>query len=322
MERREIKWLRRGCLGCLAFVGLGVTVVILLLMLPLFLERPESVPVSEEHVPELPPPPEPPPPVPPDSPSPQGVTLPVEALPGTEEALRLDLDLSAGSFRIEPGPPGEPLKVEAEYDSGRFALEQRYDEEANIYRIRFGLRGGWFGFFRGSVEAGDSKLRILVPPDRPIALSGEVGMGESRFELGGLWITDVNLDLGVGEHRLVVSEPLRAPLERFAIDASVGETELGWLGNASPARVELSHSVGEMSVDLRGAWQRDAVVDVDVGIGECRVKVPDDVHVKVDRSGVGVGEMHGLGRRDPAPEGAPTLRLRLRGSIGEIRVDD
>ena len=322
MERREIKWLRRGCLGCLAFVGLGVMVVLLLLMLPLFLERPESVPVSEDFVPELPPPPGPPPPVPPDSPSPEEVTLPVEALPGAEGALRLALDLSAGSFRIEPGPPGEPLRVEAEYDSGRFELEQRYDEENNTYHVRFGLRGGFFGFFRGSVEEGDSRLRILVPPDRPVALTGEVGVGESRFEVGGLWITDVNLDLGVGDHELSVSEPLRAPLERIEIDSSVGETKLRWLGNASPTRVELSQSVGEMSVDLRGAWQRDATVEVKIGIGECRVRVPEDVHVKVDRSGVGIGEMRGLGRRDPAPEGAPTLRLRVSGSIGEIRLVD
>lgn len=322
MERREIKWLRRGCLGCLAFVGLGVMVVILLLMLPLFLKRPDAIPVSEEHVPELPPAPAPPPPVPPDSPSPEKVTLPVEAFPGAEEALRLALDLSAGNFRIEPGPPGEPLKVEADYDSGRFKLEQRYDEEDNTYHVRFGLRGGIFGYFRGSVEEGASKIRILVPPDRPVALTGKVGVGESRFELGGLWITDIKLDMGVGDHELAVSEPLRAPLKRIEIDASIGETDLRWLGNASPARIELSQSVGEMSVDLRGAWQRDASVEVDVGIGECRVRVPRDVHVQVDRSGVGIGEMRGLRRRDPAPEGAPTLRLRLSGSIGEIRLVD
>jgi hypothetical protein len=318
MERREIKWLRRGCLGCLAFVGLGVMVVILLLMLPLFLQRPESVPVSEEVVPELPP--APPRPVPPDTPSPEGETLPLEAVPGAEEALRVDLDLSAGSFRIEPGPPGEPFKVEADYDSGRFELEQRYDEERNTYRIRFGLRGGWAGLFHGSVE-GDNKIRILVPPDRPIALTGEVGMGESRFELGGLWITDVDLDMGMGEHDLRFSKPLRAPLERIAIDGSVGETKLQWLGNASPTRVKVSQSVGQMSMDLRGAWRRDASVDVEVGVGETRVLVPEDVRVEVKRSGVGIGEVHGLRRRGPAPEGGPTLRLRLSGSIGEIRLD-
>lgn len=320
MERREIKWLRRGCLGCLACVGLGVVVVALLLMLPLFLERPESVPVSEERVPELPPAPEPPPPVPPDSPSPEGVTLPAEAPSVAVEALRVDLELSAGTFYLEPGPPGQPLKVEADYDSGRFELEERYDEETHTYRIRFGLRGGWFGFFRGTVE-GDSKIRILVPPDRPVALTGEVGIGESHFELGGLWITDVDLDMGVGEHGLVVSEPLRAPLERIRIDASVGETDLRWLGNASPRRVKLSQSVGEMAVDLRGAWQRDASVDIDVGIGECRVTVPEEIRVDVERSGVGIGEVRGLRRRDPAPEGTPTLRLRVSGSIGDIRLD-
>jgi len=318
MERREMKWLRRGCLGCLALLGLGVVAVALLLMLPLFLGQPDSDPVTEEHVPELPPSPTPPP-VPPDSPSPEGVTLPPEAFPGPEDAVKLRLDLSAGSFRIEPGEPGDALRVEADYDRGRFYLNQRFDEGTNTYRVSFGLRGGWLGLFRGSVEA-DNKVRILVPPDRPFALVGDVGMGESRFELGGLWITDVDLDLGAGEHNLLVSEPLRTPLERFKIHASMGETEMRSLGNASPSRVQVKQGIGEMYLDLRGAWQRDAAVTVDLGIGECRVQTPEDVGIYVERSSVGIGEARSPQRRE-APPGAPTLTLRLSGGIGELQVD-
>jgi len=315
MERREMKWLRRGCLGCLAFVGLGVLVLALLLLLPLVLQ-PDPEPVNEAFIPELPPPP-----VPPDWPSsPEGVTLRPDAYPGADEALRLQLDLSAGSFRVEPGAAGEPLRVEADYDAARFNLDQAYDSESNTYRVSFALKGGWLGFFRGSVE-GANQIRIIVPPDRPVALVGEIGVGESRFELGGLWVTDVNLDLGVGEHRLLIREPLRAPLKRIAVDGSVGEIDLQGLGNASPAKVEIDQGIGEMSVDLRGAWQRDATVDLDLGIGEVRVRVPKDVAVKVDRASVGLGEAGVHHRRTTPPEGAPTLTLRLSGGIGEIRVD-
>lgn len=322
MERRDMKWLRRGCLGCLAFVGLGVVAVALLLMLPLVLGHPDSDPVTEEHIPDLPPspvsPPDPPAPAPPDSPSPEGVTLPPEAFPGAEEALRVNLDLSAGSFRIEPGTPGDRLRVEADYDRGRFYLEQRFDEGSNTYRVSFGMRGGWLGLFRGSVE-GDNRVRILVPPDRPFALDGKVGLGESHFELGGLWITDVDLELGAGEHNLLVSEPLKAPLERIKIHGSIGETNLRSLGNASPTRVEVHQGIGEMSIDLHGAWQRDSLVTVDLGIGECRVRTPEDVGVYVERSSVGIGEARSPQRRE-APPGAPTLTLRLSGGIGELSV--
>lgn len=318
MERRDMKWLRRGCLGCLALVGLGVVAVAILLMLPLIMGRPDFDPVSQELSPELPPAPLRPP-IPPDSPSPDSVTLPPEAFPGTEEAVRLDLDLSAGSFRIEPGEPGQPLRVEADYDRGRFSLQEHFDEGSNTYRITFGARGGWLGMFRGSGEA-DNEIRILVPPDRPFALTGDVGLGESRFELGGLWISDVDLDLGAGEHRLLISEPLLAPLERIRIHASVGETTMSGLGNASPGKIDIDQGIGEMTVDLNGAWQRDAAIRVNLGIGECRVKVPEEVGLEVARSSVGIGESRTPGRRE-APPGAPTLTLRVSGGIGELRVE-
>lgn len=233
--------------------------------------------------------------------------------------MRLDLDLTAGSFRVEPGEPGQPLRVEADYDKGRFSLDESFDEDSNTYRVTFRIRGGWLGMFRGSGEA-DNEIRILVPPDRPFALTGEVGLGESRFELGGLWITDVDLDLGAGEHRLLISEPLLAPLERIRVHASVGETTMSDLGNASPGRIDIDQGIGEMSVDLRGAWQRDAAVRVNLGIGECRVRVPEDVGLVIARSSVGIGESRSPRRRE-APPGAATLTLRVSGGIGELRVE-
>ena len=107
------------------------------------------------------------PPPPPDEPAaPPGVELPAEAPPSTD-TLRLDLDLSVGSFRIEPGRPGEPIRVEADYDARAFELEESFDAETNTYRISFDSKGGFFGLFGRRVDS-DTRVRVTVPPDRPV----------------------------------------------------------------------------------------------------------------------------------------------------------
>lgn len=319
-----VKWLQRGCFGCLGLLTLGTVVIGVLLVLPLMVDQPEPEPVSREWTPPLPP--TPPAPVPPDGPAPgdsggpESVVLPDEPPPG--EGLRVDLDLSTGSFVLLPGEPGQPLRVEADYDAGSFELEEGYDEASNTYRIRFGTQRGWLSFLGRTVE-GDNEVRIYLPPDQPLALTGEIGIGETDIEIGGLWITSVDLDLGVGDHTLSVDRPTLHPVSEVRIDASVGEVVLRNLGNASPARVRLDQGIGEMRADLRGAWRRDSEIQVEVGIGDCRVRVPDDVEIKVVRSGVNIGESHlrGLRRETPPPPGAPVLTLRLDTDIGSLRVD-
>jgi hypothetical protein len=158
-----------------------------------------------------------------------------------------------------------------------------------------------------------------------VSLTGKVGIGESDLELGGLWLTDVALSIGVGEHEIGFRDPLREPLEEIRLRSSVGEVDVRRLGNASPRNVFLQHSVGEVRYDLRGDWLNDSEIDVACGIGECNVRLPrDDVAVELVRAGVTIGEENtgDVRRRGPAPPGAPTLRVGVSGTIGEVRVSD
>ena len=111
-------------------------------------------------------------------------------------------------------------------------------------------------------------------------------------------------------------------MNRFRVDASIGELRVRSLGNASPAFVELDHSIGEVSLDLRGEWRRDAEITARCGIGECGIRLPRDVGVELIRSQIFIGDSD-LSALQSAPisvPGAPTLRLDLSGKIGELRV--
>jgi hypothetical protein len=241
-----------------------------------------------------------------------------------QEPGRIVLDVTRGSFSIRPGPPGEPVRLEGAYDAGKFELEETfeaYGESGWIYRVRFDQKG--FGL-RPFIQHGESKnrLTLIVPRDTPVVLEGFIGIGESELELGGLWVAEVDLKFGIGEHALRFAEPLPLPMKRLRLDTSIGVLEVDSLGNASPRLVEVRHSVGETRIDLHGSWRQDAEIHIWCGIGECDVRVPDDVHVKLQRASLLIGESGSSLRRDrPEPDpAAPTLELSVSAQIGELKI--
>jgi hypothetical protein len=243
-------------------------------------------------------------------------------------AGRVSIDVTMAEFSIEPGPAGDPIRVEADYDSGVYELVEEYKGEGELgwsYSMQFRPTVSWVRrLFAGSEES-TNRVRLILPEGTPMSLVGDMGIGESRLELGGLWLSDVNLNIGIGEHRVMFSKPLPQPLEELRLNASIGEVKVTDIGNASPHRAVLDHNLGEVLFDLRGQWMNDGDVEVTCGIGECRVRLPgDEVNVDLVRASVSIGEARHPQREllSQAPEGAPTLRVDIAGTLGEVSVDD
>lgn len=232
------------------------------------------------------------------------------------------LDLSAGNFVVRPGDPGEPLRVEAEFDTASFRLEEELVDdgaEGWSYRVKFGARGGFFGLI-GDHEV-DNEITVVIPRGRPITLVGEVGLGESEIDLGGLWLREVDLDLGAGEHLVEFSEPTLEPVASVRLEGWAGALEVRGLGNASPATALVEQSFGETRVDLRGAWRGDGEVHVSFGFGECRVRQPENARIVLGEIRMTAGERRISLDDDDLPEDAPTVRLSASGTAGELRIE-
>ncbi len=315
-----------GCFGCLALFALLVGFLLLIGVIQATTNSGDPDPVERQARHEMPGTPvsvlTDQPDAPEILPLPEGVKPPTGAAPG-----RLILDLSMGDFTIQPGPPDEPLRVDADYDANSFELEEVFTQQDDgtwIYDVRFGGRGGFLGMlFRGGGESGRNKVVITIPRGYPLEIAGSIGMGESETDLGGLWLKSVSLDYSAGDHFLEFREPLQEPMEEFVLDGSMGNLEVRDLGAASPGRVKIDHGMGELLVDLQGEWRQDASIDVSFSMGECRLWLPQNAHIDIARASVGMGEKRiDYREREDLPEGAPTLTLDLSGSMGELRVED
>lgn len=117
------------------------------------------------------------------------------------------------------------------------------------------------------------------------------------------------------------------------LDGGIGQREYR-PGTVADLRDRYELGIGELIVDLSDADlpKGDVPLDVDVGIGQARVILPDDVCVATTAD-VGVGNVHVFGRDqggvdvdfEDLPQTKPTVtRLLLRGEVGvgELRVHD
>ncbi len=327
-SRKRSGCFKIGCFGCLLPVAVIIGLMVVLGVAQLARNSGDRQLENHELVRELPPPP--------DlealraSGELDGRSLPLgeprnlEAPEAGPKGGRVVLDLSYGEFRIRAGEPGEPIRTSADYESDAFRLDEEYSEEEDgrfTYSVRFKPRGGMPGMmFRGAGNNPHNRVEIVLPRDRPFDLEGRLGVGESRLELGGLWLRRVDLEAGTGEHVFEFEEPLLMPMSSFAVSMSVGELRILGLGYASPREVEVRQRLGELRLDLSGPWANDSRVVVDFGVGESQVEVGEGVRVEIERAAMGIGERSLRVDNDDVPEGAPTLTLDLRGKLGEFTV--
>jgi len=311
-----------GCFGCAGLVLLAILVVGTLIGVGALVGAPEPR-VEETSVEQSVPP----------GPSVDGsaqtdsgdpVLPPGGLVPEVSEPGRVVLDLKMGEFEVVAGDGPGPIRIEGDFDTSIFEVVteyERYGESGWIYTIRTKNKVGWYRMMFADKRQ-TSFVRIILPRDVPLSLEGEVGMGEVRMDLGGLWLVDTDLVAGMGEFTVDFAEPLLVPMNEFRLVSKMGEARVGGLGNASPSTVHVRHRMGAMSLGLVGAWQNDVQVEGGISMGDFVVWVPDDVHVDVEnmRQIIGASSVADRSMLDELDEDAPTLRLDLSGGMGSLEV--
>lgn len=229
------------------------------------------------------------------------------------------LDVQQAEFFIEPGPPGEPLRVEARYDRKACELKESLDpdhEPGWLYRLEFRCeQRSFLQKMRGWLGGMKEQVRVFLPPDLPLELEVRGSQGGSILELGGLWLTSLDVESEMGGLILGFAEPLREPLDSMSLRGSMGGLVGTSLGNASPRKLEIDYRMGGMDLDLRGRWVADADIDIDLRMGGGSVRLPGGVLIEgVPSSPTPTG---------PAPEiRPPTLRFTTTTSQGNLEFSD
>ena len=262
-------------------------------------------------------------------------TLSPSEFPGASRSpalIRLNITFSEGEFEILPGPPGSDITVEGSYATNYYELLEERREVENGMEISLSLEptAGLFTRMIAGLNHYDNNhpndLTVRIPPDIPIDLHVQLDEGQSRVELGGLTLTDLDVDLSKGDFRLSFNEPLAAPLPRMAVSMQMGDGRASGLGNARAGEISLDTGMGGFRVALNGDWPAGShsKVTIDHSMGDLTLTIPTDVHIADDSSnmvifGGSMGRLKG-DKEFPVAADAATLHLDVNTSMGGVNV--
>ncbi len=295
-----------GCFGCLGIIVL--IAVSLAVVIGIAKTQAGKAEVTEEAIrPDLPP-------ALFDLPDSDAVTAgaePVSAV-GT-----IELDLSGAEFHIKPAVQGESLHVDAIYDKNIYVFEESLttsDSGPWLYRLTFKKAGGGLlATINEMFSKKKPKVTVYLPTDRPVALEFRLSKGGAEVELGGLWLTEADIDMQMGGMALVVSEPTQAPMNRLSASASMGGFALSRLGNASPRVLTLDAQMGGMDMDLSGRWVTDSEINIHFSMGGAALRLPKDVQFQgLSQPGVAVS--------DDLEIPPPTLKFDIQGDTENLEI--
>jgi hypothetical protein len=203
-----------------------------------------------------------------------------------QDFLEVKIEYGVGRFTLQRGADDVLYRMYSKYDEEIFRLRSNYLESAGEGSLRIDLDSEDEVNFRDlddyDVEAG--ALELELSGEIPVALSMEIGAAEARLDLGGLRLRELSLKTGASDTKIYFSEPNREQADFCTFKAGAAALKVEGLGNSGCRRVHLSGGVGAMELDFSGAWDYDAVADINVGLGEIQIDVPSDLGVRIERS--------------------------------------
>jgi hypothetical protein len=182
---------------------------------------------------------------------------------------------------------------------------------------------------RRRMQAGrrTSEWDITLTRRVPIELEISTGAGRAAVDLTGLR-GEVRVRAGAGAVAVTFGEG-EAALEELELHAGAGRFEATGLGHARARAIDVRAGVGEVRLDFTGPGREMTEVEINGGVGQIIMTVPQDVGVRVrGRGGVpGRLTLPGFTQRDGDEhlnalwDTAPVrLDIRVRVGVGGVEI--
>jgi hypothetical protein len=242
-----------------------------------------------------------------------------------EELLEADISLPVGTLEIEAGTSANLYEIDLEYNERSFRPDIDFRRSGAKAELRFRLSGEG----RSSRKVGKNRLTLRLNPNVALVLRTRTGVGESQIDLGGMSVRELDLENGVGETALTMLSPNRITCDEVQIRNGVGALDMTGLGNLGFQRLRFQGGVGGSNLDFSGDWKEEADVEVEVGVGGVKLRLPRSVGAEVRAgrsflSGVDLPEFEKRGDKYYSynlSRVSKVVRFRVQAGIGGVEWD-
>ena len=106
-------------------------------------------------------------------------------------------------------------------------------------------------------------------------------MAEGELDFSGQNFTDMEIECGMGDVTIQVSQPNNAEMRSFTVETGMGEFDGEGLGNLNPERFQVDCGMGSTNLVFNGKIKRDMEGEISVGMGSVSVELPRNVGAEV-----------------------------------------
>lgn len=193
----------------------------------------------------------------------------------SNDEVRVQVEYGAGRFTVRSVDEGLLYRMNLHYD------EDHFEPVADLSgdRLRLGVESRGRSIRVGKREAG--QLDLELARGVPLELDLEFGAVQADIDLAGLALTELALSTGASESEVTVSELNPVRMSRATFEAGAAEFTVLQLGNLNTDRIEVDAGVGSITLGFDGRWQRDARVDIEMGLGSLELRVPEGLGVRL-----------------------------------------
>ena len=193
-----------------------------------------------------------------------------------ESDMQVRIRYGAGRLNIHSAESGALYRMELRYDEDTFEPVATYDDD----RLELGVKS-----IRNRINwpknRDSGEMNLTLARNVPMDLDLEFGAVRAEVDLGGLQMTRLELTTGASESRIDISEPNLILMSRADFEVGAADFHVRSLGNLNAEVINVDAGVGNVVLDFRGRWQRDADVSVDLGLGALELRFPEGLGVQV-----------------------------------------
>jgi hypothetical protein len=234
----------------------------------------------------------------------------------------VDVVFGAGRLEMEAGASDRLLAALFRYNVEQWAPEISHGDDE--LRITQGGDDDKWGIPSGNVR---NRWELEFSPETVLRMSLRAGAGEGELDFTGLQVSELDVDLGAGNFALRFDEPNAVGMDHMTLDTGASKIEVLGIGNARPEELRLQGGVGDIGLDLTGAWNQSADITIRAGAGALRLTLPSDVGVRIETRGgltnveaFGLRQMGGTYTNDAFGETDVELHVNITTGVGNVRL--
>lgn len=163
--------------------------------------------------------------------------------------------------------------------------------------------------------------------DTPLDLTVEAGAYEGELELGGLSLKSLTVRDGASHVDLSFQEPNQTEMSLLRYETGASDVKLTGLANANFSTLTFSGGAGNYTLEFSGELQRDAVVEIESGLGNVSLVIPEEMDATVTVQGAALNVNHSSGWAQNGQEytqngSGPTLTVVVKMAAGNLVITD